>query len=44
MNVPMRRTIVTIFAKTPMDHFIVTAEVAIGLTEMDTCAMVSNLH
>ena len=44
MNVPTRRTIVNIFAKTSMDHFIVTVEVAIGSTEMDTHAMVSNPH
>ena len=40
MNVPTRWTIVNIFAKTPMDHIVVTAEVAIALTAMDTHAMV----
>ena len=30
-----------IFAKTPMDHIFVTAEMAIALTAMDTSAMVN---
>ena len=41
MNVPTRRTTVNIFAKTPMDHIIVSAVMAIALTAMDTHAMVS---
>lgn len=45
MNVPIRgTTIVHKFAETPWDHIFVTAEMAIVLTEMDTRAMVSNLH
>ena len=41
MNVPTRQTIVKIFAKTPMDHIFVTAEMAIALTAMDSSAMVN---
>ena len=44
MNVLTRwTTIVHKCAKTPMDHIVVSAEMAIAFTAMDTCAMV-NLH
>ena len=45
MNVPIRETtIVHKFVKTPWDHILVNAEMAIALTEMDTRAMVSSPH
>ena len=44
MNVPTRwTTFVHKCAKTPMDHIVVSAELAIALTAMDTHAKV-NLH